>query len=128
MAWMAMVLCLLVAALGAIGVVSPRTLLGIARQLQTPSGLYVAAVLRIMLGGTLVLAAPTSRAPRAMRAIGVIIVVAGLLTPVFGLERFRGVLEAWSAQGPILMRVWASVALVFGCAMAYALLPKSRTA
>jgi len=62
MAWMAMALCLLVAVLGAIGVVSPGALLRIARHFQTPSGLYAAAALRIILGGALLLAAPTSRA------------------------------------------------------------------
>jgi len=127
MAWMAMALCLLVAVLGAIGVVSPGALLRIARHFQTPSGLYAAAALRIILGSALLLAAPTSRAPRAIRAIGVIILVAGLITPFFGLDRFRGILEWWSAQGPIFMRVWAGVALTFGCIMAYTLVPRSPT-
>ncbi len=118
----------MVTILGAIGVVSPGTLLRIAWHFQSPSGLYAAAALRIILGGTLLLAAPTSRALRAIRAIDVIILVAGLITPFFGLDRFRDILERWSAQGPIFMRVWAAVALAFGCVMAYTVVPKSRTA
>jgi hypothetical protein len=128
MAWIAMALCLLVGVLGAIGVVSPSALLSIAQHLQTPPGLYAAAALRIILGGALLLAAPTSRAPRAIRAVGAIILVAGLMTPFFGLDRFRGILEWWSAQGPMFMRVWAGVALAFGFIMAYTLVPRSRTA
>lgn len=46
-----MALCLFVAVLGAIGVVSPGALLSIAQHFQTPSGLYAAAALRIILGG-----------------------------------------------------------------------------
>jgi hypothetical protein len=128
MAWMAMALCLLVGVLGGIGVVSPGALLSIAQHFQTPSGLYAAAALRIILGGALLLAAPASGAPRAIRAVGVIILVAGLMTPFFGPNRFRGILEWWSAQGPMFMRAWAGVALAFGSIMAYILLPKSRPA
>ena len=62
MAWIAIVLCLLVAAVGAIGVLSPGALLRIARPFQTPSRLYAAAALRILLGGAPLRAAPTSRA------------------------------------------------------------------
>lgn len=126
MAWVAMALCVVLAGLGAIGVVSPDALLGIARRFQTPSGLYAGAVIRLVLGGTLFLAAPASRAPRAIRAIGIVIVVAGLVTPFFGLERFRGILEWWPAQGTVFMRVWAGVVLAFGCLLAYTVVPKRR--
>ena len=119
---------MLVAALGAIGVVEPGTFRGIAKQFQTPSGLYAAAAFRVVLGGALVLAASTSRAPRAVRAIGVVILVAGLITPFFGLDRFRSVLAWWSAQGPIATRMWAGVALAIGCLLIYALFPRSRSA
>lgn len=125
--WIAMALCVFVAVLGAIGLVSPRALLSIAGQFQTPSGLYAAAAVRILLGAALLLAAPTSRAPRAIRVIGIIILVAGLITPAFGIDRFRGILEAWSAQGALVMRVWAAIALAFGWAVAYSLVPRSRT-
>ena len=124
--WIAIALCLLVAGLGAIGVVEPGALRGIARNFQTPSGLYAAAAFRVVLGGALVLAAPTSRAPRAIRAVGILILVAGLITPFFGLDRFRSLVAWWSAQGPTATRVWAGVALAFGCFVVYALLPQSR--
>jgi hypothetical protein len=124
MTWIAIVLCSFVSVLGVIGVVSPGALLGIARNFQSPAGLYAAATLRILLGAALLLAARTSRAPRTIRAIGVIILVAGLLTPVLGLERFRDILAWWSEQGPIVMRLWAGFALAFGSLLAYTVLPK----
>jgi hypothetical protein len=128
MGWIAMALCVFVAILGAIGVVSPDALLRIARHFETPGGLYAAAALRIVVGGVLVLAAGASRAPRAIRVIGVLIVVAGLVTPFLGLDRVRAILEWWAAAGPIFKRVWAGGALGFGCIMAYALAPGSRRA
>ena len=121
-----MALSLLVAALGAIGVVAPGELRGIARHFQTPSGLYAAAAFRVVLGGALVVAAPTSRLPRAIRTVGIVILVAGLITPFLGLDRFRGILEWLSAQGPTATRIWAGVALAFGCLLIYALFPRSR--
>lgn len=125
---MAIALCVLVAGIGAIGVVEPGTFRGIARQFQTPSGLYAAAAFRVVLGGALVLAAPTSRAPRAIRVTGVVILVLGLITPFLGLDQFRSVLAWWSAQGPTATRIWAGVALATGGLLIYALLPRSRSA
>jgi hypothetical protein len=123
MALIAFALSLFIAGLGVVGTVSPSTLLRLVGWFQTPTGLYVAAAIRIVLGAALFLAAPTSRAPKALRVLGVFIFVAGLATPVFGLDRFRGVIEWWAARGQAFMRVWAGFALVFGLLLAYAVMP-----
>ncbi|OGL29919.1 MAG: hypothetical protein A3G44_08385 [Candidatus Rokubacteria bacterium RIFCSPLOWO2_12_FULL_73_47] len=119
----ALVLSLLVAALGALGVVAPARLVGVVRRLESPGGLYAAAALRVVLGVALVLTAPTSRAPEVVRLLGAVIVVAGLVTPLVGVARFRRLREWWSARGPIFMRVWAGFALVLGLWLAYAVAP-----
>jgi hypothetical protein len=123
MAFVALVLSLFVAALGALGMFSPMRLLDIVRHFQSPAGIYAAAALRIILGVVLFLAAPTSRAPEVVRILGIIILVAGLITPLFGLERFRRLLDWWSARGPAFMRVWAGFALAFGLLLAYTVVP-----
>jgi len=123
MAFVALVLSLFVAALGALGMFSPMRLLDIVRHFQSPAGVYAAAALRIILGVALFLAAPTSRAPEVVRILGIIILVAGLITPLFGLERFRRLLDWWSARGPAFMRVWAGFALAFGLLLAYTVVP-----
>lgn len=128
MAFVALVLSLLVALLGALGVVAPERLLDVVRRFQTPAGLYAAAAIRLVLGLALLLAAPASRAPEAVRILGVFIVVAGVITPFFGIERFRRLLEWWSALGPGLVRAWAVFALVFGLLLAYTVLPNWCTA
>ena len=53
----------------------------------TPAGLYAIAVLRVAIGLLFVLAAPSSRAPRTLRVLGLIVIVAGLATPWFGVAR-----------------------------------------
>jgi hypothetical protein len=123
MRWVAAILSLLVVALGAIGLVSPAALLGVAGSFVSPSGLRVAAALRIVLGGTLFLAAPTSRVPRVLRVLGVLILVAGLITPFIGPERARAALDAWTAGGLGVVRAGAAFALAFGAFLVWALLP-----
>src|SRR4030042_561573 len=98
MAIVALVLSLLIAAMGALGIVSPVKLLGIVRQFQRPAGLYALAILRVFLGVVLFLTAYTSRFPEVVRILTIIILVSGLITPLFGLERFRKLLNWWCAR------------------------------
>ncbi len=123
MTLVALIICLLLSALGALGVASPYRLLGVVRKFQMPIGLYFAAALRVVLGVALFFAAPTSRAPELIRILGVVIIVMGIITPFFGIERFRRLLDWWSAQGPALIRGWAVLALAFGLSLAYAVDP-----
>jgi hypothetical protein len=123
MAYVALILSLFVAALGGIGIVSPKRLLNIARQFQSQAGLYAAAILRIVLGVALFFAAPASRSPEVVRIVGIISFVSGFFTPLFGLERFRRILNWWSARPPAFQRVWAAFALAFGLFLAYAVAP-----
>ena len=111
---------LLMAALGLLGLMAPQRLIGFVRSWQTTTGLYAAAALRLALGAALFLAAPTSRAPDVLQVLGVFVFVVGLATPFFGLERFRKLLEWWSARSPGFVRTWAGVVLGFGLLLVYA--------
>ena len=121
MTLVALIICLLTSAFGALGIASPSRLLGVVRYFQTPVGLYFAAGIRVLLGVALLFAAPTSRAPGLIFTLGVAIIVIGVITPFFGLERFRRLLDWWSAQGSAFIRGWAVLALLFGLSLAYAL-------
>jgi hypothetical protein len=123
MTLVALIICLLTAAFGAVGIASPSKLVGVVRYFQTPIGLYVAAGIRVLLGVALLFAAPASRAPGLVYVLGVFIIVAGVATPLFGLDRFRRLLDWWSSRGSAFIRGWAVVALLFGLGLAYALLP-----
>jgi hypothetical protein len=69
--------------------------------------------------------APTSRAPTTIRILGVVIIVAGLITPLLGVERARMIVEWWATQGSGFMRAWAGFALAFGLFLAYAVAPRT---
>jgi len=122
--FLAMALGFVIAAVGALGIAAPSALFEVARSLQSPSALYVLAALRVALGAILIWAAPDSRAPRTLRIVGVLIIVAGVATPFFGVERSRAVFDWWSTQGTFFARAWPSTAVIFGLFVAYAALPR----
>ncbi|HEU4647315.1 MAG TPA: hypothetical protein VFS80_17305 [Burkholderiales bacterium] len=125
---LATVMAALIAAIGVFGVAFPSVLLEFGQSLQTPSALLVAAVIRIIFGALLVWVASASRMPRTLRVIGFLIIAGGVLTPLFGVERFQAILSWFSSQGPLLMRAWASTAVIFGVFVAYVVNAPRRTA
>ena len=120
MALIALTLSLLVAVVGAVGIVVPGSLLAIAGLFLTPAGLYAAALVRLVLGTALYMAAPSSRAPTTIRILRVVIIVGGLVTPLVGVERARLIVHWWAAHGTGFLRAWAGMALGLRLFLAYA--------
>lgn len=120
--------CLLIAVLGGLGVVSPPRLLGLIRRFTTLEGFYIIAVLRMAFGAVLYLAAPTSRVPVLLQILGVVFIVAAVMTPFFGHGRYRELIDWWSAGGDIYVRVWAACTMVLALLLAYAVLPVATVA
>jgi len=123
MALVALIICLLTCAVGVLGIASPSRVVHFVRQFQTPVGLLFVAALRVVLGVALFFSAPDTRAPDLIAAVGVVIIVIGVITPFVGVDRFRGLLDWWSAQGPVFLRVWAALTLALGLALIYAIAP-----
>ena len=124
MSFVAFTLALAIAALGAVGVLAPSVLLALVTAMRSPGGLWVAAVLRVVLGTALYVAAPRSRAPTIFRALGVLTVLAGVALPFLGVARFDALLGWWVAQGASVTRVWAAGAVAFGLLVAYGVIPR----
>jgi hypothetical protein len=118
----AFILSLFIAGVGALGIAAPSHLLGFVRRFESPPGLFISAAIRILLGVTLLFSAPASLYPWAIRFLGIIFLVVGLLTPLIGINRFRRLLDWWSSQGYVFIRIWAGFALVLGLFMAYAVM------
>jgi hypothetical protein len=119
-----MAIGLIIGAIGIAGVAAPSLLLEFGRSLLTPTALYIVSAFRIGIGVVLVWVAPVSRMPRVLRVLGILIIIAGVLTPFFGVERSRAVFDWWSSQGPSFMRILASVAIGFGLFIVYAVTPR----
>ena len=90
---------------------------------HTQTGLYPATIIRIVLGFVLLFAATTSRAPFYFYILGVVGVVAGVATPFIGLHRFKAVLDWWSRQSSVLIRLWLAVVVIFGLSLVWAVWP-----
>jgi len=113
---------------GLTGILTPDSLLKVGRYVVTPLGLYAVAVLRVFIGLVLLLVARRSRAPRVLGAVGAVVLVAGLATPLFGVERARAVLDWEATHGRELIRVGAGLALALGGFIAVAVAAGRRRA
>ena len=120
-------IALLSMVLGAVGLVSPTILNSFRRRrLATRRGLYVTyltAVFRVTTGILLILFAPASRMPMALRVLGAVVcaqgLVQGLGRPFVSTERAHAMLD-WEEARPGLLRVGAMIALAFGGFVAFA--------
>jgi len=113
---------------GVADLVSPEILLTIGRDVLTPAGLYVIAFVRVGVGLLLLGAATTSRMPRAVRILGAVVLISGIATPIFGLQRSLSVLNWWAAQGPFVTRFAGLVLVTLATLMIYATRPVRRRA
>ena len=118
----------LMAAIGSVGIADPSLLLDATRFTLTSLGLYITAAFRVVFGVVLIGVASTSRMPRTLRTLGAIIVVAGFITPFAGVERARRIVAWWVSQGIAFMRIWASIAVIFGLFIIYAVIPRRGSA
>ncbi len=113
-------LSLFIVAVGALGLVAPLRFVALLRHLQTPAGLCFAAAFRIALGASLFIAAPTSRVPVLLFAIGVIGIAKAVVIPLVGVVRLRGLLDGLVARGTVFVRAWAAAGLGLGLFLMYA--------
>ena len=111
---------LLAVVAGVLLVAAPDTFVAIAEPFATTAGLYAAALIRVAFGVILWRASRVSRAPAALRVIGIIVVIAGVTTPFVGADRARAMLDWWVGQGPALMRVVGGIILLLGGAIIHA--------
>ena len=118
----------LVVIASAISFAAPDLRLSLERSLITPAGLYALAAVRIGIGLLFVLTAPGSRAPRTLRALGLIVIIAGLTTPWFGVARAQAVLNWLTSAGPLLMRLDAGVGMALGGFLVYVFSTPTRRA
>jgi|KBSSwiStaDraftv2_1062776.scaffolds.fasta_scaffold500920_2 hypothetical protein len=117
---LALLIALLIMVAGLTGILAPDRLLALRQYVVTPVGLWVITALRVGIGLVLIQVARISRAPRTLRALGAVVIVAGLATPFFGVERSRAVLDWAATQGRALMLVEGCVALALGVFLAFA--------
>jgi hypothetical protein len=108
------ILGVLTLAIGVLAIIAPGALLDLGRSLETPLALWIIAVLRVVFGLVLIRAAAIARTPVTFRVLGTLLIIIGVLTPFFGLDRSRALLDWWSTHGLEWLRVAGAVAAAFG--------------
>ena len=122
-------LCILTVA--AVGILAPSVLVWIATHFVTSDAFYLLSAVRVAFGLVLISVASASRAPKALRVLGYVIVIAGVTTALTGLlaiGRARASIEWWLQQGSGVVRLTGVVVLALGGFVAYACAPARRAA
>ena len=119
MRWFGLAMGALLILVGAITVTVPGLRLAFERSVITPTGIYAITAVRIAIGVGFVLAAPVSRTPRMIRVFGLIVIIAGLSTPWFGVTRAQTLMNWLEKTGPLLMRIDAVLAMAIGLFLVY---------
>ena len=125
---LALLVALFIMVIGIVGIVAPDRLMATGRYVITPAGLYAIAALRVGMGLVLMLVAPISRTPKTLRALGAVVLVAGLVTPLFGVDRARAIADWGATQGTALLRGAAGLMLAIGSFIAFAVAAGRRPA
>jgi hypothetical protein len=75
-----LLIALVIVVLGGVGVVAPDTVMAMRREyVAIPRGVYTVGAIRVALGVLLILVASTSRMPKPMRVLGVLVCAQGLI-------------------------------------------------
>jgi hypothetical protein len=128
MRWIGLVIGALLILASTISFAAPDLRLQLERSVMTPAGLDVIAALRIAIGLGFLLAAPASRAPRTIRGLGLILIIAGLSTPWFGVTRAQAVHNWVAGAGPLGIRLAALVGMALGGFVVYVFRTPTRRA
>lgn len=76
--------------------------------------IYMAGILRILLGAIFLLAAPDSRLKGVLITLGILVFAGGLLIFVLGEKRIRTMVSWIEKKPPVFARVWGIIAIGMG--------------
>ena len=107
--------------LGVVGIGRPASLIAfVERPWRTRAGLYVAIVIRTILGFLLVAAASSTRFPWAIGGLGALSLIGAVAIAVLGFDRMRSFIAWWVARPPAFVQAWSFAACAFGAFLIYA--------
>jgi len=122
---------LAIAIFGAAGIIFPSGLTWIANHWLTSGAFYAIGAVRVTIGVVLIAVARESRAPKALRVLGYVILIAGItaaLVGLLGIGQAHDMIDWWIRQGTGLVRLTSLLVLALGGFVAYACAPVPRNA
>jgi len=106
------------------GVVQPGKLMRfVTSTMDRPWGIYVAVIVRIVLGASLISAAPASSFPVTFRVLGIAMLIAAVALALAGRDRIRRLLTWWVERfSRTANRLWVMLGVLFGSFLVYGVL------
>jgi hypothetical protein len=126
---LAFAMALAIAAVGAVALLVPSSMVWLAHHVTNPGAFYVVAAIRVAFGLILLSAASKSRAPKTLRVMGGILLVVGVstaLTAMLAMDRARALIDWWLQQGPTFTDLAGVIIVALGGFIAYACAPTRR--
>ncbi|AKU95359.1 hypothetical protein AKJ09_02023 [Labilithrix luteola] len=121
---LARIVGIVIAALGLLGLISPSSYVRLGWFWAQSPGLYIAAVLQLIMGLVLLRAAPSSRSPVGLGIVGAFAIGEAVLAPLLGFGKTQVVAKWWAALTPGVLRLWALVGLAIGVLIVLAVAPR----
>jgi hypothetical protein len=90
------------------------------QNLVTRRAMPVLSIVRIGFGMACVLAAPSTRLPGFVWALGLLLIVSGISLPVIGFERLRRWTDWWLEKPDRDYRVWSLLGILLGALLIWA--------
>ncbi|MDP2471373.1 MAG: hypothetical protein Q8W45_01760 [Candidatus Palauibacterales bacterium] len=118
----------LVAGFGGWVIVQPDGLVDLAEVFLRPERLWLVVAIRLAVGVFMWIAAPVSRMPRTLRALGALIFVSGVAIPIVGLGSIQAIAEWGAGLRPIALRIAGLITVGFGGFIVWSLWPRRREA
>ena len=109
--------------MGVWGVLAPTRLIDFVTRFGSQGGLWFAAGIRLVLGLAHWFAAPASHAPLLLQVLGVLALIAAVVIPFMGVDRFKALIDWWTKLSPAAIRFNCLFAVAFGAVILWALMP-----
>lgn len=119
MHYLVLLVGVLIALLGLVGVVAPVRFRRLLRSWQSRPRFWFAVLFRLLMGALLLIAADELRFSFAMKVLGGITLAAGIGVLVMGRERLDRMVNWWLARPDGLMRFSTAMAAAFGVFLVY---------
>lgn len=128
---LALIIALSIAAFGAIGLIAPTNIVWVAQHSLNAGTLYFIAAVRVAFGFLLISVAATSRMPKTLHVIGIVVLLSGIATSMmamFAVDTAAAMVGWWIAQGNMVDRLTGIPLIAVGSFIAYACTAPKRSA
>ena len=119
---------LLILLVGVAGLVAPSSIVALAGLFASPGAFALLSAIRVSLGALLIAVAPTTRAPRGLRLLGLVVIALGIAAAIAGyaaLGEAHAAIAAWQHEDLLVIRLTCLLPIAIGGFVAWACAPDS---